>query len=119
MNDVKLLEQGLGRDASRRPFHSEMAAQPSPVIPRSQGEHSMDAMRYPEWQGPFREALLEIDREELQTKMMKAEEAIFVRLQQLAGSSDSEAERQAIADAISALRVLKTEKLNYPDWTSA
>jgi len=84
VNDVKLVEQGLGRDASRRPFHSEMAAQPSPVIPRSQGEHSMDAMRYPEWQGPFREALLEIDREKLLTKMMKAEEAIFVRLQQLA-----------------------------------
>ena len=75
----------------------------------------MDAMRYPEWQGPFQEALLEIDREKLQSKMMKAEEAIFERLQQLAGSSDSEAERQAIADANAALRVLKTEKLNYPD----
>ena len=78
----------------------------------------MDAMRYPEWQGPFQEALLEIDREKLQSKMMKAEEAIFDRLQQLAGTSDSEAERQAIEDAISALRVLKTEKLNYPDWKS-
>ena len=78
----------------------------------------MDAMRYPEWQGPFQEALLEIDREKLQSKMMKAEEAIFQRMQQLAGSSDSEAERQAIADAIASLRVLKTEKLNYPDWKS-
>ena len=78
----------------------------------------MDAMRYPEWQSPFQEALLEIDREKLQSKMMKAEEAIFERLQQLAGTSDSEAERQAIEDAISALRVLKTEKLNYPDWKS-
>ena len=78
----------------------------------------MDAMRYPEWQGPLQEALLEVDREKLQSKMMKAEEAIFQRLQQLAGTSDSEAERQAIEDAISALRVLKTEKLNYPDWKS-
>ena len=78
----------------------------------------MDAMRYPEWQGPFQEALLEIDREKLQSKMMKAEEAIFERLQQLAGTSDSEAERQAIGDAISALKILKTEKLNYPDWKS-
>ena len=50
--------------------------------------------------------------------MMKAEESIFQRLQQLAGTSNSEAERQAIADAISALKVLKTEKLNYPDWKS-
>ena len=80
----------------------------------------MDAMRYPEWQGPLQEALLEVDREKLQSKMMKAEEAIFERLQQLAGSSDSEAEaeRQAIADANAALRALKTEKLNYPDWKS-
>ena len=60
----------------------------------------MDAMRYPEWQGPFQEALLEIDREKLQSKMMKAEEAIFQRMQQLAGSSDSEAERQAIEDGL-------------------
>ena len=80
----------------------------------------MDAMRYPEWQGPFQEALLEIDREKLQSKMMKAEEAIFQHLQQLAGNSDSEAEaeRQATGDAISALKILKTEKLNYPDWKS-
>ena len=63
-------------------------------------------------------SLLEVDREKPQTKMMKAEEAIFQRMQQLAGTSDSEAERRAIADAISALKVLKTEKLNYPDWKS-
>ena len=51
---------------------------------------------------------------------MEAEEAIFQRLQQLAGNSDSEAEaeRQATGDAISALKILKTEKLNYPDWKS-
>jgi hypothetical protein len=75
-------------------------------------------LKYPEWQSPFREALLELEREKLQSKMMKAEEAIFQRLQQLTGTSDSEGERQAIEDAISALRVLKTEKLNYPDWES-
>src|SRR5947207_1626168 len=99
--------EGLGCDASHLPRNTSK--------PRG---NPMDAMRYPEWQGPFQEALLEIDREKLQSKMMKAEEAIFERLQQLAGSSDSEAERQAIADAISALKVLKTEKLNYPDWKS-
>ena len=78
----------------------------------------MNDLKYPEWQSPFQEALLEVDREKLQSKMMKAEEAIFQRMQQLAGSSDSEAERLAIADAIASLRVLKTEKLNYPDWKS-
>src|SRR5438477_12801652 len=99
--------EGLGCDASHLPRNTSKSR-----------ENPMDAMRYPEWQGSFQEALLEIDREKLQSKMMKAEEAIFERLQQLAGTSDSEAERQAIEDAISALRVLKTEKLNYPDWKS-
>jgi len=88
------------------------------AVPRSQEEQPMDDLRYPEWQSPFREALLEIDREKLQSKMMKAEDAIFQRLQQLAGTSDSHAERQAIEDAIASLRVLKTEQLNYPDWKS-
>src|SRR5437660_6551186 len=53
----------------------------------------MDELRYSEWQNTFREALLEIDREKLQSKMMKAEEAIFQRLQQLAGTSGSHAEQ--------------------------
>ena len=87
-------------------------------LPNTIPSNLWTTLRYPEWQNPFREALLEIDREKLQSKMMKVEEAIFQRLQQLAGTSGSHAERQAIEDAISALRVLKREKLNYPDWKS-
>jgi hypothetical protein len=95
-----------------------MAVESLHIFTEYNSEQPMDDLKYPEWQNPFREALLEIDCEKLQSKMMKAEEAIFQRLQQLAGTSGSEAERQAIEDAISALRVLKREKLNYPDWES-
>ena len=76
----------------------------------------MNDLKYPEWQKPYQEALLEVDREKLKDQLLKAEAAIFLRLQQLAHSADSHAERQAIDDAISAIRSLKTEQLNYPDW---
>ena len=61
-----------------------MAVESLHIFTEYNSEQPMDDLRYPEWQNPFREALLEIDREKLLTKMMKAEEAIFVRLQQLA-----------------------------------
>jgi hypothetical protein len=93
-----------------------MAVESLHIFTEYNSEQPMDELRYSEWQNPFREALLEIDREKLQRKMMKAEEAIFQRLQQLAGTSGSEAERQAIEDALASLRVLKRDNLGFPDW---
>jgi len=78
----------------------------------------MNDLKYPEWQKPYEEALVEVDCEKLKDKLLKAEAAIFLRLQQLTHSADSHAERQAIDDAISAIRVLKTQQLHYPDWKS-
>ena len=51
--------------------------------------------------------------------MHTAEAVIFDRLQALAQIPDSPehtAERQAMEDALNALRVLKRNKLNFPDW---
>ena len=93
-----------------------MAVESLHIFTEYNSEQPMDDLRYPEWQNPFREALLEIDREKLQRKMMKAEKAIFQRLQQLAGTSGSEAQRQAIEDALASLRVLKRDNLGFPDW---
>ena len=78
----------------------------------------MNDLKYPEWQKPYEEALVEVDCEKLKDKLLKTEAAIFLRLQQLTHSADSHAERQAIDDAISAIRVLKTQQLHYPDWKS-
>jgi hypothetical protein len=74
----------------------------------------MNDLKYPEWQKPYQTALLELDREKLKDKLLKAEAAIFLRLQQLANGPDSHPELQAIDDAISSIRVLKTQ-LDYPD----
>jgi predicted DNA-binding protein (UPF0278 family) len=71
---------------------------------------------YPEWQNEFQAAILELDREKLEERVMAAETAIFKRLQAIAQSSDDSSEREAIEDALSSLRTLKREELRFPDW---
>ena len=77
---------------------------------------SSPQLLYPEWQSEYQAALLELDREKLLQRVQTAESAIFNRLQALSQSSGHDAERQAIADALANLRVLKSEKLGFPDW---
>jgi hypothetical protein len=66
----------------------------------------------------YREALLETNREKLSERVEEAEAAIFERLQALSDAQEKQAERQAIQDAIRALRVIKRDRLNFPDWES-
>jgi hypothetical protein len=61
--------------------------------------------------------LLEFDRNKLHDRVEAAETAIFKRLQSLSQNSDHNAERQAIQDALSRLRVLKNQILGFPDWS--
>ena len=74
---------------------------------------------YPEWQNEYQAALLELDRRNLAQRVAAAEAAIYKRLQVIAESGDHQAERQAIEDALEAIRVLEREKLNFPDWEKA
>jgi hypothetical protein len=71
---------------------------------------------YPEWQQEYQAALLELDPAKLPQRVEAAETAIFKRLQTMSHGSDSKAERQAIEDALANLRVIKQEKLAFPDW---
>lgn len=71
---------------------------------------------YPEWQNEYAVALVELDREKLPPRVAASETAIFNRLQAISQSSDHQAERHAIDDALAALRVLKRENLGFPDW---
>ena len=80
------------------------ASSPSPKI------------RYPDWQNEYVAALFEFDGEKLLQRVEAAETAIFNRLQALSRSPENQAERQAIDDALAALRVLKRDKLGFPDW---
>ena len=74
---------------------------------------SSPKLRFPEWQKPYFEAVLEVDPQQLQEKVRDAETAIYRRLQQWVG--DGREERLAINDAMFNLRMLKTEKLGYPN----
>jgi hypothetical protein len=78
----------------------------------------MAELRFPNWQQAYQDALLELDAEKLNQRILDAETAIFLRLQELTPDSDHHEERSAIFDAISGLRVLKTQKLGFPDWHS-
>jgi len=75
-----------------------------------------EILKYPKWQTSLQDAILEFDREKLVEKIQKVETTVFERLQKLSSDSDHHGERQAIADAFSTLRVLKKDKLSYPDW---
>ena len=71
---------------------------------------------YPEWQAEYLAALVELDPKMLFERVMEAEAAIFNRHQAISHNSDAHAERQAIEDALAALRVLKRDNLGFPDW---
>jgi hypothetical protein len=71
---------------------------------------------YPEWQNDYEAALAEPDREKLAELVAAAETAIFIRLHTILQSAEHRAEHQAIENALAGLRVLKRDKLGFPDW---
>jgi hypothetical protein len=62
-----------------------------------------------EWQEHYLDALIETNPLNLGGRVATAERAIFLRTKELRGSLLGPVERQAIADAINALSVLKRE----------
>jgi len=70
-----------------------------------------ESFPYPEWQKPCQAALVELDGAKLRERIAAAEAAIVGRLNATSAAPVSPAERQAIADALATLRVLKRECL--------
>jgi hypothetical protein len=75
-----------------------------------------EALKYPEWQVPLQEVILEFDLDKLPGKIQRVETLIFQRLQALRSSNDGADERQAIANDVVILRTVKKERLDFPDW---
>jgi hypothetical protein len=78
------------------------------------GESGHRGMEYLEWQTEYMDAIMETDPVKLREKIHRAEYALF-RRSQSPERSIGDAERQAMANAASALRVLMVEVLGYPD----
>lgn len=74
-----------------------------------------EELKYPEWQRPLQEVILEFDRTKLPEKLQKVETLIFDRAQQLRQTNHGQIETQALDDALVVLRVIKREKLDFPD----
>ena len=75
-----------------------------------------DPILYSEWQHEYYAALIETTPRKLSERVIAAETAIFKRLQTMSTGEDSLAEQQAIEDALASLRILKKERLGFPDW---
>jgi hypothetical protein len=71
-------------------------------------EDSSDLI-YPEWQAEFQAAIIETDLHALRIRIAAAEALMRKRLHEIADTPDHNLERMAIADAFSALHVLKRE----------
>jgi hypothetical protein len=72
-------------------------------------------LKYPEWQQPYKSALLEFDPQKLARLVADTETAMSCRLQTLSSSPNGQDERQAIADAANALLMLKRDILQCPE----
>ena len=73
-------------------------------------------LKYPRWQAPLQEVIFELNRKKLGDKIQKLEVLILERVLQLQLESDGDSEQEAINDALSILRALKRDKLDYSDW---
>jgi hypothetical protein len=75
-----------------------------------------DKMKYPEWQAPLQDVILEFNLDRLPGKIQAVEALIFHKLQQLRVGSEDAGEKQAIDDALEILLKVKRERLQFPEW---
>jgi hypothetical protein len=73
----------------------------------------MDASE-PRWIELYRAALMEFDREKLSGRIAEAQAAIDARIRELTVyANNHHGERQALADAINGLKVLRADEKKY------
>jgi hypothetical protein len=82
-------------------LHTDIQNCRSPIASKSD-----EFVQYPDWQGVYKQALLEIDVDKLKQKIVAAEAAIAKRASTLSGISGHSAEWQAMEDALAFLRML-------------
>jgi hypothetical protein len=68
-------------------------------------------LKFPQWQGPLQELILEFDPQKLPEKIQSVETLVLERLQQLDHGNDSRGEKIALHDALSVLRIMKRDRL--------
>jgi PAS domain S-box-containing protein len=66
-------------------------------------------LRYPSWQRPLKEAILDLDREELVERLQKIETLFLGRFQTISSEIDYQDERESLAAAVLIVRLLKKD----------
>lgn len=72
--------------------------------------------KYQQWQAALGEMQVETDPEKLSEKLQRVETLIQERLQDLYQKGDGSKEREALKEALLTLRIIKRDKLGFPDW---
>jgi hypothetical protein len=69
----------------------------------------MSDLKFPKWQEPYLEAMMETDQWKLPERVNLAETVLLSRLNTIQSNSDRRREKQAIEDALIGLTILKSE----------
>ena len=77
---------------------------------------SSEETKYQGWQTALEEIRAETDPEKLSEKLQRVESLIQERLQDLYRKGDGTEEHTALKEALFTLRVIKRDKLGFPDW---
>jgi hypothetical protein len=96
----------------RLELRTRFAERVCPLVGQKGDIMSESELKYPSWQTPLQEAILEFDREKLAEQIQAVENLIFERLQAIASDTNHHDEQQALANAAFILRKLKKEKLS-------
>jgi hypothetical protein len=71
-------------------------------------------LKFPQWQAPLQDLILEFDPVELTEKIAVVEALLFARLRQLNHAAENRDEKIALQDALSVVRIMKRDRLDPP-----
>jgi hypothetical protein len=72
-------------------------------------------LKFPKWQAPLQEVILEFDFEKLPGKLQEVETLILERFQQPRQSNDGDREQAALNGALGVLRLIRRDRLAVRD----
>jgi hypothetical protein len=77
---------------------------------------SNEETKYQEWPAALQEMQVETGPEKLSEKLQRVETLIQERLQDLYQKGDGNREPEKLKEALFTLRIIKRDKLGFPDW---
>jgi hypothetical protein len=75
----------------------------------------MAELKFPQWQAPLQDLILEFDAVKLEEKIRTVETLLFDRLQQLDHGNGGRDEKIALQDALSIIRIMQRDRLDSPE----